>query len=146
MRLIERIGIMMIMLSITFTSAAETEFIQIDLEESNSLWELAMNSGNPGTFAELYAEDAVIMTPSLEIFSSRLDIEKFWLKTIAPIANNFQVQTISIRIDGELAYQTAVWLASVTSNGVTNDIDGEMTTMLQRQHDGSWKIRLQSWN
>lgn len=146
MRLIERIGVMMIMLSITFTSAAETEFIQIDLEESNSLWELAMNSGNPGTFAKLYAEDAVIMTPSLEIFSSRLDIEKFWLKTIAPIANNFQVQTISIRIDGELAYQTAVWLASVTSNGVTNDIDGEMTTMLQRQHDGSWKIRLQSWN
>ncbi len=146
MRLIERIGVMMIMLSITFTSTAETEFIQIDLEESNSLWELAMNSGNPGTFAELYAEDAVIMTPSLEIFSSRLDIEKFWLKTIAPIANNFQVQTISIRIDGELAYQTAVWLASVTSNGVTNDIDGEMTTMLQRQHDGSWKIRLQSWN
>ncbi len=146
MRLIERIGVMMIMLSITFTSAAETEFIQIDLEESNSLWELAMNSGNPGTFAELYAEDAVIMTPSLEIFSSRLDIEKFWLKTIAPIANNFQVQTISIRIDGELAYQTAVWLASVTSNGVTNNIDGEMTTMFQRQHDGSWKIRLQSWN
>ena len=146
MRLIERIGVMMIMLSITFTSAAETEFIQIDLEESNSLWELAMNSGNPGTFAELYAEDAVIMAPSLEIFSSRLDIEKFWLKTIAPIANDFQVQTISIRIDGELAYQTAVWLASVTSNGVTNDIDGEMTTVLQRQHDGSWKIRLQSWN
>ncbi len=148
MSYLKRIGMILIIISIASTAGAFSEFEEIDLQDSNALWELAMNSGNPETFAKLYTKDAIIMVPSLEIFSTRLDIQNFWLKTISPIMNNFQVETISIRVEGDVAYQTAVWFASVTSNGVTTDIDidGEMTTVLQRQHDGSWKVRLQSWN
>jgi ketosteroid isomerase-like protein len=60
--------------------------------------------------------------------------------------DSFRVQTINVSIEDDIIYQTAVWIATVTSNGVATDLEGEMTNVIARQSDGSWKIQLQSWN
>ena len=35
---------------------------------------------------------------------------------------------------------------SVLGNGEVSRLEGQMTNVLARQPDGSWKIQLQSWN
>ena len=54
MRHLIRIGMILVITSIAFTASAFSKFEENDLQDINTLWELAMNSGNPETFARLY--------------------------------------------------------------------------------------------
>jgi ketosteroid isomerase-like protein len=113
---------------------------------NNKTWEVAFNTGNTAALADLYSEDAIVMPPSLEIFNAPETIENYWIDQIHAGTDNFRVQTINLRVEEDVIYQTAIWIATVTSNGVSTDLDGEMTNVIARQQDGSWKIKLQSWN
>ena len=123
------------------TLAAES-----DIWINNKTWEIAFNSGDTTALAELYTEDAVVVPPSLEILNAEEEIKNFWAQQISNGTDNFRVQTINLRVHGDVVYQTAVWIATKVSNGVATDLDGEMTNVMARQDDGSWKIQLQSWN
>ena len=117
-----------------------------DIWINNKTWEIAFNSGDTAALADLYTNDAVVVPPSLEILDAEEEIENFWAKQISDGTDNFRVQTINLRVHGDVIYQTAVWIATRVSNGVATDLDGEMTNVMARQDDGSWKIQLQSWN
>ncbi len=125
---------------------AATESIESDIWINNLSWELAFNSGDMEALANLYTKDAVFVPPSLEILTAQEEITKFWANQILTGTDNFRLQTINLRLHGDVIYQTAVWVATKTSNGVATDLDGEMTNVIARQEDGSWKIQLQSWN
>jgi ketosteroid isomerase-like protein len=113
---------------------------------NNKTWEVAFNTGNAAALTDLYSEDAVVMPPSLEILNAPDTIENYWVEQMHAGTDNFRVQTINLKVENDIIYQTAVWIATVTSNGVSTDLDGEMTNVITRQEDGSWKIKLQSWN
>jgi len=113
---------------------------------NNKTWEVAFNTGNAAALTDLYSEDAVVMPPSLEILNAPDTIENYWVEQMHAGTDNFRVQTINLKVENDVIYQTAVWIATVTSNGVSTDLDGEMTNVITRQEDGSWKIKLQSWN
>ena len=113
---------------------------------NNKTWELAFNAGDTDALTRLYSEDAIVVPPSLEILNAPEKIKDYWTNQILSGTDNFRVQTINLKVQGDVIYQTAVWIATVTSNGVATDLDGEMTNVIARQTDGSWKIQLQSWN
>ena len=113
---------------------------------NNRIWELAFNTGDTRALADLYSDDAVVIPPSLEILDAPEKIEGFWQAQISGGTNNFRVQTINTRQQGDVIYQTAIWIATRVSNGVATELDGEMTNVISLQKDGSWKIQLQSWN
>jgi len=128
------------------SASAATGSTESDMWINNKTWELAFNAGDTDALGKLYTEDAVVMPPSLEILNAPGKIKDYWDNQILSGTNNFRVQTINLRVQDDVVYQTAVWIATVTSNGVATDLDGEMTNVLARQTDGSWKIQLQSWN
>ena len=128
------------------SSSATTTALEPDTWVNNNSWEMAFNSGDTTALANLYAEDAIVVPPSLEILNAQKEIELYWANQILTGTDNFRVQTINLRRHGDVIYQSAVWIATVTSNGVATDLDGEMTNVIARQQDGSWKIQLQSWN
>ncbi len=132
-------------LFVSLTSAA-TASAESDIWINNKNWEIAFNSGDTDALASLYTEDAIVVPPSLEILDAQEEIKNYWANQYMEGTDNFQIQTINLRIHGDVIYQTAVWVATVTSNGVATDFDGEMTNVMSRQQDGSWKIKLQSWN
>ena len=132
-------------LFVSLTSAA-TASAESDIWINNKNWEIAFNSGDTDALASLYTEDAIVVPPSLEILDAQEEIKNYWANQYMEGTDNFQIQTINLRIHGDVIYQTAVWLATSTSNGVATDLDGEMTNVMSRQEDGSWKIQLQSWN
>lgn len=116
-------------------------------ERTVEKWEQAIKGGNTEALSQAYTSDAVIIPPSLEILADQQDINKFWLNQLNQGAGNFQLDTIYLKVEGDTAYQTAIWSTTLTnSKGDSIDISSNMTNVLTRQQDGSWKIRLQSWN
>jgi ketosteroid isomerase-like protein len=128
------------------SASAATADAESDMWINSKIWELAFKTGDTDALARLYSEDAIVIPPSLEILNAPAKIKDYWNMQILNGFDNLRVQTINHRVDGDVIYQTAVWIATVTSNGVATDFDGEMTNVLSRQLDGSWKIQLQSWN
>jgi uncharacterized protein (TIGR02246 family) len=111
----------------------------------NARWEAAFRAGDAAALAALYAPDAVIVSPGLEIVNRAEEIRTFWAAKIGAGTRDFRVQSINLRADGERVYQTAAWSAALLVEGRLNRFDGEMTSVLERQPDGSWRIRLQNW-
>ncbi|MFT5349832.1 MAG: hypothetical protein ACI909_001405 [Planctomycetota bacterium] len=136
---------LLLALFVSSTNATTAE-LESDVWINNKTWEMAFNSGDTLALANLYTEDAIIVPPSLEIFNAREEIKQFWADQRVSGTDNFRVQTINLRRHGDVIYQSAIWIATITSNGVATDLDGEMTNIIARQQDGSWKIQLQSWN
>ena len=114
--------------------------------EVNTRWEAAFAAGDAATLATLYAADATVVSPGLEIVNSAAEIEKFWAAKIGSGTREFRVQSINLRVEGDRVYQTAAWSAGLLVKGRLNRFDGEMTNVLARQPDGSWKIQLQNWH
>lgn len=128
-------------------AAASTASPESVIAASNAGWESAVNGGNADQLAAIYAADATVIAPSMEIVSAHEEIGKFWAAQHAAGIRGFRVETVNLRADGDLLYQTAVWSARVQHHGghAGHAVDGEMTNVLERQADGSWKIRLQHW-
>ncbi|HEY7841073.1 MAG TPA: DUF4440 domain-containing protein [Gammaproteobacteria bacterium] len=115
------------------------------VETSNAGWESAFNTGDTTALSRLYAADATLIAPSLEIVSERVEIEKFWAAKFGAGVRDFRLDRINLRADGDRVYQSAAWSASVNTAGRSHAIDGEMTSVIERQSDGTWQIRLQNW-
>lgn len=113
--------------------------------DTTARFESAFNSGDAAVLANLYTEDAIVVSPSQEIIQARPGIRDFWANKMDTGTSTFQVHAINQRENGNSAYQTAVWNATVTSNGRASEFYGEMTSVLARQPDGSWKILVQNW-
>ncbi len=128
------------------SASAVTADIESDIWIANKTWEISYNSGDTDALSKLYTDDAVVVPPSLEILNAPEKIKYFWANQKRGGTDNFRVQTINLRVHGDVIYQTAVWIATVTSNGVATEFDDEMTNVIAKQADGSWKIQLQSWN
>ena len=118
-----------------------------DFEAVNSAMASNFNSGKITALTDLYAKDAVMLPPSSEILSTPDSIKAYWdgLRSIG--VNRYSLYLVDYRIDGDVAYATSLWEASrktQTDNEIT--MEGNISSVLERQEDGSWKIRLQSWN
>lgn len=93
----------------------------------------------------LYTRNAIVVPPSQEILADT-DFTGFLNRQIRIRMDDFQLQAISLRMHGDRAYQSAVWMATIDDAGERREIDGELTNIFLRQADGTWKIEFQSWN
>lgn len=107
----------------------------------------AFTKGQTVELVKLYTDDAVFMPPSSEILTGQEAIKKYWDGLRKAGFNEFIVRDISLNTMGNTAYQTALWEA-VRKDSVGNIIklDGNISSVMKLQKDGSWKIKLQSWN
>jgi ketosteroid isomerase-like protein len=105
------------------------------------------STGKTAALATLYAANAVFMPPSSEILTGPVAIKKYWDEQRKAGFNAFTIHGVSLNTAGDTAYQTALWEA-VRKDGAGNTItlEGNISTVMKRQKDGSWKITLQSWN
>ena len=113
----------------------------------NNNWGVAVNKGDTTKMASMYADDAVMMPPSSEILSDSNSIKNYWDSLREVGIDAYAIQTIDLRIDGDQAYQTVLWEATRNAaDGNVIEFKGNMSNVLERQKDGTWKIKLQSWN
>jgi ketosteroid isomerase-like protein len=109
-------------------------------------WANTVNTGDTAAIARLYTDDAVLVSPGTELIAAPGAIGDYWIAKRKSGASDFRVLSVNERLDGDTLYQSAVWTSKFTSNGRISQLEGQMTNVLARQPDGSWKIQLQSWN
>lgn len=129
----------------TGVSAETNESSAITAIDSN--WSEIFNTGQTSALLDMYTSDAIVIPPSSEILSDQAAIKSYWDELQKIGVTDYKIDTIDVRIEGDIAYQIALWEATITTaDGNTTQIDGSMTNVLQRQPGRPWKIRLQSWN
>lgn len=109
--------------------------------------EKKFESGEISELGDLYADNAVMLPPSSEILSSQEAIQHYWNNLREIGVYDYSIYAVEQSIDGNVAYTTALWVAKrKTGNGEDITFDGNISNVYEKQNDGSWKIKLQSWN
>ena len=87
----------------------------------------------------LYTEDAIQLPPNQAAVQGKAAIQA-WEEAFPPFSN-FQVQSLEIGGQGDLAYDRGTYSMTVTPPGTAPIEDrGKYLTICRKQADGSWKI------
>lgn len=129
----------------SFSASATLE--PTDVEQLDNLWSASFNEGNTVSLMTLYAKDAMVFPPSSEILDSATTI-KAYLDGLRDVGfNSYSISEVEMQVKGDTAYSTSLWEATrIDAAGNEITLDGNITNVIERQEDGSWKIKLQSWN
>ena len=118
-----------------------------DLEAVNTALVNKFNTGEISALTELYSKNAVMLPPSSEILTGADSIKGYWDQLRSIGVTRYSIYPVDFWIEGNVAYSTSLWEASRETAG--NDVitmDGNISSVFEKQEDGSWKIKLQSWN
>jgi ketosteroid isomerase-like protein len=87
----------------------------------------------------LYTEDAIELPPNQAAVQGKAAIQS-WMEGFPPFSN-FQVQSLEIGGQGDLAYDRGTYSMTMTPPGAAPIEDrGKYLTICRKQADGSWKI------
>ena len=104
-------------------------------------------SGSSDGLSKYYADDAVMLPPSSEILSNKKQIVDYWqnLKTVG--FEELSIYLVDVEDKGQQVVSTALWQITRKSvDGYKVIMKGNISNVLEKQLDQSWKIILQSWN
>ena len=132
---------------LSLSSAFAASSPAASLEEMSAMWVASFDNGNTESMKSLYTENAMAFPPSSEILEGPVAISAY-LESLRKVGfDQYSIANVDTEIKGDTAYTTALWEATrVDANGNEIKLDGNITNVLARQADGSWKITLQSWN
>lgn len=109
-------------------------------------WSSEFNGGDATRLSRLYADDAVLMPPSDETLISREAIEAYWTRALNGLSD-YDVEIVQSRAQGDMLYAAGIWSANKTlAEGERVVVGGNVVRVLERQGDGSWKLRVETWN
>ena len=139
---------MLLIFTVTLSATAAGEITDpAKIDSINSSWSRALGQGSSADLVKFYTADAVVLPPSSEILATQDAIKDYWEGLHKIGVNKYSVYDVDLKIEGNIAYQTALWEARrITPDGNTIEFNGNLSNVFERQADGSWKIKLQSWN
>ncbi len=139
--------ILLILLTSTMYARSGFALEQGDIEQFNSLWSSSFKQAETLRLASLYAQDAVMFPPSSEILEGRNAIENYFASLKRVGFEEYSISLIDVDLKENTAYETATWEATrIDEAGNAITMEGNITNIFERQTDGSWKIKMQSWN
>lgn len=143
-----KLKIMALVFAATLSTAVVGEVTDpAKIDSINDNWSRALSQGDSADLGRFYTPDAVVLPPSSEILASYDAIKGYWDGLHKIGVNNYSIYDVNLKIEGDFAYQTALWEAKrITPEGNSIEFDGNLSNVFERQPDGSWKIKLQSWN
>lgn len=115
--------------------------------EISEEWRQNFNAGSKDSLMKLYSDEAVLFQSNNEIVDGTEAINDYLNRLNYLNVEDFIIWDVEMDASGKVAYETALWQAtSIDANGQTVSYDVNVTNVLEKQADGSWKIRMQSWN
>ncbi|WP_167853513.1 YybH family protein [Roseovarius aestuariivivens] len=123
--------------------SAVAEDMQAKVAGMNAAWDAAFNAGDAGAIAEMYAEDARVVTGDGMVVDGADNIGALFQKFID--SGFGQHEIVLDTVDGQdgLIYETGSW-SGVGADGKT--YGGKVVNVYERQDDGAWKTVLHMWN
>ena len=119
-----------------------------NFEKINDNWNAAFNNKDAQAVAALYTERASLSPGNQKVLVGREAIQALFQSFIDAGVHDHAIEVISTHTADGLAYQTSNWSAkgAADKDGVEASIGGVLTSILQRQEDGTWKSMMHIWN
>lgn len=113
---------------------------------SNAAWSDSLTNGEQNAVAASYATDAIVVTPDGVPLTGNAAISGYWASRLADRQQNY-LRAEAAEFRGDLLVESGAWGASVPdATGKPAYRVGNFIRILAKQDDGSWKIRMESWN
>lgn len=118
------------------------------IKTGNAEWDAAFNRGDAAAVAQFYAQDAQVLPPNKTPVQGTAAIQEFFAGLIKGGYTDHEIETLEVREAGDLGYQTGRWRARgpATDGGEQPAVDGLIVTIHEKQQDGTWKIRVHTFN
>lgn len=144
-----RMATMMLMVPLSVSVAmAETPTVMDAYalaNKSNAAWAHSYALGDAGAVAAGYTDSALVVPPAAAPIEGQSAIKDYWAQRMAD-GQEIYVRVESADVRGNALIQSGVWSVQVTNPyGERAYGGGDFTRILDRQEDGSWKIRMESW-
>jgi ketosteroid isomerase-like protein len=118
-----------------------------DVKNAYAAWDRAFNTANAKAVADFYEANALFLPASHEVIRGPVNVEKFFSKLFSAGVTNHQLELIEASGAGDLVYAAATWSASGKDDqGQPSNFSGVATHVFQRQADGSFKLKLHTFN
>ncbi len=118
-----------------------------DIENFDTVWVKGYEQGKTEELMKLYTETAVVFPPSSEILQGRTAIQAYLDGIRAAGFKEYSISNVDTNIKGSTIYESALWEAKrLDAEGNEIVLDGNISNVYEKQNDGSWKIKFQSWN
>ncbi|MFQ5658829.1 MAG: YybH family protein [Gammaproteobacteria bacterium] len=109
--------------------------------------ESALNDNDIKGIRESYTDNATLIPSESETLNNRAEIGSFWNAKLNMAKSRYHIDVIDFRVDNNIAYLSALWTATFIKAGIQAQIrDGYLSSVLERQQDGDWKIHSQTWD
>lgn len=86
------------------------------------------------------------MPPTDETLAGHTAIGEFLEEFTQSGLEHNGVDLVEVRREGDTIYAAGVWSAHRATGEGRELVGGNIVTILERQADGNWKTRLQTWN
>jgi ketosteroid isomerase-like protein len=115
-------------------------------EATASNWSQVMNKGDVGALSAIYREDALVTAPTDELLDGRQAIAGYWDQAVKS-GNRYFTNVEAANLQGDSLYEAGIWAAEIKTGAATPQVvGGNFVRVLDRQADGSWSIRLETWH
>ncbi len=139
--------ILLLILSISSSLAVAHTSDTRDIEALMTKWAMSFGQGKTDALMALYTENAMVFPPSSEILDCPSAISTYLLGLREVGMKQYTISNVDLDIKGDTAYETGLWeVTRIDTNGDAIMLEGNITNVFERQKDGIWKIKLQSWN
>lgn len=127
---------------------APAQSLKDALAQGNARWNDAFNRGDAAAVAELYTPDAQLLPPNKTPATGAAAIRRFFAGLIEGGYGDHAIETIEVSEAGDIGFQTGRWSAKgpAQDGGERPTAEGLIVTVHERQKDGTWKIRVHTFN
>jgi len=120
--------------------AVDVNMVRTQVSQVRQSWINAAQADDAMAVANLYADDAIMISDDGTLQNGRSAIETS-LTDMLQATSNLQITPTDFRTDGGMATETGEYTMTATMpEGTTQDIKGMYLVVLKKQTDGSWKI------
>jgi len=114
---------------------------------SFAAWNAAFDKGDAKSIATFYTADTVFMPATHDIIRTPADVEKFFAGLFANKVTGHKLEVITVIQAGDSLIAASKWSAQGHDDkGNPATVGGLATQVLQKQSDGSYKLKLHSFN
>ena len=112
----------------------------MDIEAGRAAFVTAMRAGDAQAAATIYADDAVLMVPAVDVVHGRSAIERFWRIGLDAGIQDVQLDVLEISRAGDVVVEIGAYaLRLVSERGIPVEDRGKYLTVHRVQTDGGWR-------
>ncbi|MGH7551274.1 MAG: YybH family protein [Gemmatimonadota bacterium] len=118
-----------------------------DIQRQSSRFSAAYEQGDMETLLSIYADDGVAAPGGRDFIRGRPSLDSLWMLPEGSTILRHDISPISIRVDGDHAYDWGYYEGQAARNGEPLEpFRGKYLIVWERGDDGAWRMVVDMWN